>query len=287
MPRIVLGHNAFFGVDHLSTNRGADRAAHFSDVKNVVAIVNEAVVSGAGGLMLSTHPKAAAICKALQDDSNLVSHLEIFPLLPYAQKYVTRANEIGLVRVATQTLAQASLRDKVGLGSDFFLTVFRRNPLDMVKALMRLELQIFKNLNISTVFLHDAISDLLLALNMPQIFSLYESTLRKRFDTKYGVATKNLPLLVRRFQEWDLELPVVLTHVNKAGFHVNPSLKESEKALQNPGLTVMAMGTLASGFLTPNEAFKYVNRFKSVKSVVVGASSKTHIEDTFHEIRTS
>ena len=286
LPRIVLGHNAFFGVDHLSTNRGADRAAHFSDVKNVVAIVNEAVVSGAGGLMLSTHPKAAVICKAIEDDSNLVSQLEIFPLLPYAQKYVTRANEIGLVRVVTQTLAQASLRDKVGLGSDFFRTVFRRDPLDMVKTLMRLELRIFKELNVSTVFLHDAISDLLLALNMPQIFSLYASTLRKRFGTKCGVATKNLPLLVRRFQEWDLDLPVVLTHVNKAGFHVNPSLKECEETLQDPALTVMAMGTLASGFLTPNEAYEYVNKFKSVKSVVVGASSKAHIEDTFHRIRT-
>jgi hypothetical protein len=234
--------------------------------------------------MLSTHPKAAVICKAIEDDSNLVSQLEIFPLLPYAQKYVTRANEVGLVRVVTQTLAQASLRDKVGLGSDFFRTVFRREPLDMVKALMRLELQIFKNLNVSTVFLHDAISDLLLALNMPQIFSLYESTLRKRFGTKYGVATKNLPLLVRRFQEWDLELPVVLTHVNKAGFHVNPSLKECEETLQDPALTVMAMGTLASGFLTPNEAYPYVNRFSSVKSIVVGVSSVEHVDVTLRAI---
>ena len=284
LPRIVLGHNAFFGVDHLSTKRGADRAAHFSDVKNVVAIVNEAVVSGAGGLMLSTHPKAAVICRAIQSDPSLVSQLEIFPLLPYAQKYVTRANELGLIRVVTQTLAEASLRDKIGLGSDFLRTVFRRDPLDMVKALMRLELQIFKKLNVSTVFLHDAISDLILALNMPQIFSLYESTLRKRFGTHYGVATKNLPLLVRRFQEWDLELPVVLTHVNKIGFHVNPSLKECEDALQNPDLTVMAMGTLASGFLTPNEAYQYVNRFSSVKSIVVGASTVGHVHATFRAI---
>lgn len=280
----MLGHNAFFGVDHLSMNRGAARAAHFSDVKNVIATVNRAVVSGAGGLMLSTHPRAAEICRAIQDDSNLVSQLEIFPLLPYAQKYVTRANELGLVRVVTQTLAEASLRDKIGLGSDFFRTFLRRDPLDMVKALMRLELQIFKNLNVSTVFLHDAISDLLLALNMPQIFSLYESTLRKRFGTKYGVATKNLPLLVRRFQEWDLELPVVLTHVNKAGFHVNPSLKDCEETLQDPALTVMAMGTLASGFLTPNEAYPYVNRFSSVKSIVVGVSSAEHIDVTLRAI---
>ncbi|MDA0237380.1 MAG: hypothetical protein O3B03_02585 [Proteobacteria bacterium] len=284
LPRIVLGHNAFFGVDHLSTKRGADRAAHFSDVKNVVAIVNQAVISGAGGLMLSTHPKATAICRAIQNDSNLVSQLEIFPLLPYAQKYVTRANELGLVRVVTQTLAEASSRDKFGLGSDFLRTVFRRDPLDMVKALMRLELRIFKKVNVSTVFLHDAITDLLLALNMPQIFSVYESTLQKRFGATYGVATKNLSLLVQRFREWDLELPVVLTHVNKVGFHVNPGREECEVALQSPGLTVMAMGTLASGFLTPSEAYLYVNRFSSVKSIVVGVSSVEHMRMTFDAV---
>ena len=284
LPRIVLGHNAFFGVDHLSMKRGADRAAHFSDVKNVVAIVNQAVISGAGGLMLSTHPKATAICKAIQSDPSLTSQLEIFPLLPYAQKYVTRANELGLVRVVTQTLAEASLRDKIGLGSDFLRTVFRLDPLDMVKALMGLELQIFKKLNLSTVFLHDAISDLLLAINMPQVFSLYESTLRKRFGTKYGVATKNLPLLIQRFREWDLELPVVLTHVNKVGFHMNPGRNECEAALQDPKLKVMAMGTLASGFLTPSEAYPYVNRFPSVKSIVVGVSSVEHVDVTLRAI---
>jgi hypothetical protein len=78
----------------------------------------------------------------------------------------------------------------------------------------------------------------------------------------------------------------VLAHVDKAGFHLNPSLNECEMALQNPDLTAMAMGALASGFFTPNEACEYVNKIKSVKAVVVGASSKAHIEDTFHRIRT-
>jgi hypothetical protein len=84
---------------------------------------------------------------------------------------------------------------------------------------------------------------------------------------------------------WDLELPVVPTHVNKARSHVNPSLKECEEILQDPDLTVMAIGTLASGFLTPNQAYEYVNKFKPVKSVVVGASSKVHIEDAFHRFQ--
>jgi len=284
LPRIVLGHNAFFGVDHLSSQRGAERAAYFSDVANVMTVIASAVDSGAGGLMLSTHPRAVSICEALRVDTFLGSNLEVFPLLPYAQKYVTRANELGLVRVVTQTLAAASTRDKVGLGLDFARTIYRRDPLDMVRALMRLELRMFRKLNVSTVFLHDAIADLLMALNLPEVFSLYESTLRRRFGTAAGIATKNLSLLVRRFQEWGMELPVVLTHVNKVGFHVNPSQEEYEKALAHPELAVMAMGTLASGYLTPEEAYSYVNAFSSVKSIVVGASSTAHMRATFGSI---
>jgi len=287
LPRIVLGHNAFFGVDHLSSQRGAERAAYFSDVANVMTVIASAVDSGAGGLMLSTHPRAVSICEALRVDTFLGSNLEVFPLLPYAQKYVTRANELGLVRVVTQTLAAASTRDKVGLGLDFARTIYRRDPLDMVRALMRLELRMFRKLNVSTVFLHDAIADLLMALNLPEVFSLYESTLRRRFGTAAGIATKNLSLLVRRFQEWGMELPVVLTHVNKVGFHVNPSQEEYEKALAHPELAVMAMGTLASGYLNPEEAYSYVNAFSSVKSIVVGASSTAHMRATFGSITAS
>ena len=96
-----------------------------------------------------------------------------------------------------------------------------------------------------------------------------------------GIATKNLPRLIECFTQWGLELPVILTHVNAVGFHVNPILAECETILQRSDLEVMAMGTLASGFLTPSEAFAYTARFPAVKSVVIGASSEEHIVTSF------
>jgi hypothetical protein len=284
LPRIVLGHNAFFGVDHLSTRRGAERAAYFSDIEHVMSVVNEAVSHGAGGLMLSTHPRATAITDRLRRERDLSQQLQVFPLLPYAQKYVTRANELGMVRVVTSTLSEASVRDKAGLGIDFLRTVLHRDPLDMVRALMRLELRTFRRLDVPVVFLHDALADLLLALDQPMVFGVFEQTLRKRFGTRAGVATKNLPYLVHRFEQWGLRLPVILTHVNKAGFHVNPGIDDCEAVLQRTDLEVMAMGTLASGYLTPDEAFAYVRTLPAVKSLVVGASSREHIAETFRAI---
>ena len=43
----------------------------------------------------------------------------------------------------------------------------------------------------------------------------------------------------------------------------------------------MAMGTLASGFLVPAEAFAYTAKFPAVKSVVIGASSEEHLRESF------
>lgn len=279
LPRLVLGHNQFFGVNHLSSRQGADRAAYFAKVENVLHIVNRAYDSGAGGLMLSTHPRAVSICDALRAVPRLRDNLQMFPLLPYAQKYVTKANEVGMVRAVTGVLSEASARDRLGLGTDFVRTIVRRDPIDVVRALIRLELRTFRGLSVPVVFLHDAISDLLLSLGTPRVFEVYRRTLQSRFGARMGVATKNLQFLVGRFSAWGLELPVVLTHVNRVGFHVNPSQGIHEQLLKNSELEIMAMGTLASGYLKPEDAAVYVRQFSSVKSIVIGASSPAHFSE--------
>ena len=40
---IVLGHNAFFGVDHLSAARGAERAAFFAEPRRILDVVSASV----------------------------------------------------------------------------------------------------------------------------------------------------------------------------------------------------------------------------------------------------
>lgn len=280
-PGVILGHNQFFGVDHLSVQRGVERAAHFSDLRNVLDVIRMSHEMGGSGLMLSTHPRAITICDALRQDAFFRDEVPVYPLLPYAQKYVTKANEVGMVRAVTGTVYGSSMRDRARLSADFLRFVVRRDPVDMVRALMSLELRTFRRLHMPVVFLHDAISDLLLGLSVPRVFDVYASTLRRRFGARAGVATKNLPVLLERFSQWGIEPPFVLTHVNKIGFNMNPSQRESEACLRNYELDVMAMGSLASGHLKPEEAAEYVKQFASVKLVVVGASSRGHIQETF------
>ena len=58
-----------------------------------------------------------------------------------------------------------------------------------------------------------------------------------------------------------------------------------ERCLREHDLQVMAMGTLASGFLKPAEAYDYLFSQPGIESAVVGVSSPEHAAETFGAIR--
>jgi len=282
---LVLGHNSFFGVDHLSAKRGAERAAHFADTDRVMEMIHTAMERGVTGLMLSTHPHAVVISEAIRNDAKARDGLKIYPLLPYAQKYITRANEVGLVNVVFDALAGSSIDNKISAIWKGGMGVLTRDAEDMLSALIRLELNMFRGLNLHAVFLHDALTDLALGLNLRKIFEFYVKELDTAHGAVGGFATKNLPTLLDRFAEWGLEAPAVLTHVNKVGYQMHPSTEASVEALHQHPARVMAMGTLASGYLKPDDAYQFVGQVPGIESIVVGVSSAAHADETFGAIQ--
>jgi len=284
---IVLGHNAFFGVDHLSAARGAERAAFFADPQNILDMIHTAYDHGVRGMMMSTHDRAGPVAELIRNDPKLSQDMAIYPLLPYAQKYITKANEMGLINVVIDALSGSGLKSKVSFLWQGGKGVLTKDVTGMLSALIRLELNIFRGLNMPAVFLHDALTDLALGLELKDIFSFFIEELDKNHNSQGSFATKNLPLLQQRFKEWGLPTPTVLTHANKIGFHMNPSLPACEDALNEGVSNVMAMGTLASGYLSPDEAYSYLGQFPTIKSVVVGVSSSKHADETFAAIKTN
>jgi hypothetical protein len=128
------------------------------------------------------------------------------------------------------------------------------------------------------------LTDLLLALGLRPVFEFYIEEIARSHGSQGAFATKNLPMLLERFAEWGLPKPVVMTHFNKVGYHMNPSVAACEEAARKHPVDIMAMGTLASGFLKPREAYEYLASVPNIKSVVVGVSSEAHIAETFSAI---
>lgn len=281
LQKLVLGHNQFFGVDHLSSERGGKRAAFFSKMENVGAVIRLSMQYGAGGMMLSTHERAAEILAYVRQDPTLSQDLVLYPLLPYVQKYVVAANEKGMLNVVFDMLSGSSWADKFNLIRKGSQALFSRDLKPVLSALMDLELKEFKGLRAEAIFLHDAFTDLGLALGTRDIFEFYLEQTEKKFKAQGAFATKNLPFLMESFEKWGLPRPVVMTHFNKAGFHMNPSREECEQAAGARPVSIMAMGSLASGYLAPAEAYEYLGQVPNIDSVVVGASSEDHIRDTF------
>jgi hypothetical protein len=283
--KIILGHNAFFGVDHLSSARGAQRGAYFADPKRIIDVINDARSLGAGGFMMSTHERALAVAGLVKEDRELKQNMRLYLLLPYAQKYVVAANEVGMINAVMNALSGTTMSQKLAMFWKGGKGVLAKDINSILSAMIRLELAPFQELNLSVVFLHDVFADLLLGLGLPDVFQFYVEEIHKTHGCQGGFATKNLPVLLERFNEWGLPEPVVMTHFNKIGYHMNPSVEACEAAARKYNVSILAMGTLASGYLQPDEAYRYIGDIPNIESVVVGVSSREHAEETFAAIR--
>src|SRR5262249_8859301 len=113
-------------------------------------------------------------------------------------------------------------------------------------------------------------------------FAEYCEHIRKKYRAVPGFITQNLPALLGRLRAWGISEVVVCASINKIGYLMCPGVPAYQEALaaNDPSAyQVIAMSTLASGAIPPREAYEYVNSL-NVQSVVFGASSRRHIEET-------
>ena len=211
----------------------------------------------------------------------------IYPLLPYLQKYITEANNRGLVGSLKFFMTERNGANLVNFKNfnNFISGIVTLNDINFLKILINQELKNFKKLNCHCIFLHDGLTDICLALNLKEIFYFYNEYIFKEFKTEAGYATKNFPLLIKKFNLWGLKKPKIMSHINNIGFNMNPSMKEYEKTIKNNKFNFMAMSSLASGATTPSKSYKYIGSLKKIESICVGVSSEKHVKETFSAIK--
>jgi hypothetical protein len=135
------------------------------------------------------------------------------------------------------------------------------------------------------VFLHDALTDLALGMGVESVLEVFRDHIGQEYRAPAGLITKNLPLLRRRLQAMEWDSPLIMAAFNAAGFWANPSSAACEEAVREPGMTFVAMSTLAAGHLTPEAAYGYLGQFPSIAAVVVGISNPRHAAETVSAIQ--
>ncbi len=280
IDQVILGDNQFFGVNHMSQDKGRATYEQFKDLNEIRRILKYGLSKGVNGVMFSTHPSIYEICDMIRADDELKNKLNVYVNVPYIIKYVSMVTEMGMYNTIKTVLKGKSGKGKTKFVLEIGANLLTLNHLGILERLIDVELAPFHDLNIKAVFLHNALCDLILGYDMKEVAVTFDKYVRKRYHAIPAYGTLNFSAFSRFLDDCGLQNSLVMTAVNKKGFLMNPSRDEVVHDIAKSDHTVLAMATLASGRILPEEAYSYIAE-TAVKNVVVGLSSKKHADETF------
>ena len=287
IDQIVFGDNQFFGINHRSQEKAEEMLKRFGNINNIFDVYDNAFECGIKAVMLNSNEKAQAICDRFRANKSKYGDLAWYPSIPYPYKYANMVNELGIFPAINEVLfkgnSTSGVLNMIGKGVS---AVFTKDAMRMMEMLIDIEYKMFKDLNVKALFLQNVITDLILGYNIKEVFEHYCEYIRKKYHVLPGLITLNMPYLKAKLEEWGIDEVVICSSINAAGFNMHPSKDEYESIIANNDPTkyqLMAMNVLASGSITVQESFDYINSL-NLQSVVFGASSKGHIESTVNSI---
>ena len=260
MDKVILGDNQFFAVNHLSDERSRQQAIRFKEDKAIIDVLDNARACGINTFMCTTHDRIANICKYMREHQQAYKDFKFHPCMPYAHKYANAVTELGILG----TLKAYIPGNILAVTGKAGLAYMRKDFPALMELLIDAEMKMFDGMNTPVIFLQNVIVDLLYGLN-----------------AEPGFITMNMPRLVDMCERLGIENPIICSSINKIGFRMSGTIEEYEDYLKSDRkFRPMAMQCLAAGALKPDEAMEYVTQFKKIESVLFGASSKAHIQQT-------
>lgn len=287
IDKIVFGDNQFFGINHRSQEKAEEMLKRFGNIDNIFDVYDNAFECGVKAVMLNSNEKAMAICDRFRANKSRYGDLVWYPSIPYPYKYANMVNELGIFPAVSEVLFKGNTAGGVlsiiGKGASAVLT---KDAMRMMEMLIDVEYKMFRDLNVKCLFLQNVITDLILGYNIKEVFEHYCEYIKKKYHVLPGLITLNMPYLKNKLVEWGIDEVVICSSINAAGFNMHPSKEEYEKVIaenDSSKYQLMAMNVLASGSITVQQSFDYINNL-NIQSVVFGASSRGHIKSTVDAI---
>lgn len=279
IDKIVFGDNQFFGINHMSQSKAQDLSEKFYNTDQITKVYRYAINNGINGFMLNSNEKAEEICNFFRSNKKY-DNLNWYPSIPYPHKYASLVAQKGIPQALNDILLKnnsfTGILNMISKGSSAILS---KDIIKLMQALVDIEMKIFKGLNIKVIFLQNIITDLLLGYELEIIFKEYVSYIKSEYNVSPGFITQNLPRLIEKLNIWDIEDVVICTSFNKKGYLMSPDIDSYIDVLNKNNRSkyqIMAMSTLASGAISPIEAYQFVNKY-NIQSVVFGSSSEKNI----------
>ena len=278
---ILLGDNAFYGIDHLSHERARNRMNTVQRLDNVVELIKYSYELGATGMVVATRPNLREWVEHLRKSSDIVDKLDFHPVLPYARGLQMKLSQLGIINTMKDILKGAGLRTEIKILAKGGFGFMKKDVIELFKVFIDTEMIKLNMIKPKIIFLHPVLVDLALALEMKNIFESFQIHLQKKYKIDTGLCTKNFPKLVNKLEEWNMNFSSIMTSFNTADFLMNPSKKACEDTLNNYKGNVLAMNIFAGGYSGIHESANYILSLPKIRNIVVGVSSKEHAKETF------
>lgn len=276
MDRVLFGDNQFFAVNHLSDEKSRQQSMRFRDTKSIMNVLDQAIDLGINTFMCTTHDRIGEITEIMRNNKSKYQDFNFFPCMPYAHKYANAVTELGIVGSIKEYVPGNifSFAIKGGMG------ILNKDFSKLMELLIDAEMKMFRGVKTPVIFLQNVLVDLILGLGMYEVFAQYHDYIKKKFDAEPGYITMNMPRLLDALESVGISNPIICSSINKIGFRMSGGIELYEKYLNERTFRPIAMQVLAAGALRPKEAIEYLANFPQIESVLFGASSRSHIEET-------
>jgi hypothetical protein len=276
MDKVLFGDNQFFAVNHLSDEKSREQAIRFKDDEAIIRVLDQAREIGINTFMCTTHDRIANICDFMRSKPDKYENFNIYPCMPYAHKYANAVTDLGIIGTIKQYVP-GNIFSTFTKGGVAYL---RKDFLGLMELLIDAELKMFKGINTPVIFIQNVVVDMILGLKMLEVLKAYDLYIRKKYNAEPGYITMNMPALLDALNSVGIENPIICSSINKLGFRMSGGKDLYEKYLTEKTFRPIAMQVLAAGALRPKEAIDYLGKFPKIESVLFGASSKSHIQET-------
>jgi hypothetical protein len=284
---ILVGDNPFHGVSHLSQERARVRGDAVTNPEYAADLVMISLENGADGFMFSVSENTLSMLRIIHK-SRKSGHLRLYAITPSAYEYVRLSGQTGISGLAKRFAKQMITSGNVSAIISCLRGVTQTDPTSLMRGFLccevsRIKSSAGKQADLDSMFLHEIVTDMGLALNLKWLFNLYIDFMLD-LGIKPGFETRNFAFLVNKFREWNMKFREIMIAApfNKVGFQMSPSKTECEQALASlPEPNVVAISILASGYLTLSEAAKYIKSLPNLKGLAVGISKEKHARETF------
>jgi len=281
LNRVILGDNQFFGINHMSEEKAQALAERFRDITTITNVIDIAYNCGIRGLMLNSNERAKDICDYLRKNSSRYTDLSLYPSIPYPHKYANLVTEKGILTALKDiVISDNTFGGTIGLLAKGGFSIFEKDMIKLMQILIDIEMKLYRDLNIKVIFLQNIVTDLLLGFGLQDVFINYSEYIKDKYGVEPGFITMNMPKLVDFLLDCNIENPIVCFSFNKAGYFMNPDIESYTNTICEKKFRPMVMSIFASGIVKPKEAIEFICEYTNIKSIVFGASSKQHIEET-------